>query len=514
MFSKNKPLLIFLFSFFISRVIFITTSPVMFDSQEYIRRFSESNLFTAITSGHIPFHSGYTLLFWPIYHLAKFINLNPLYSMQVAQVILATFSIYFFYKTIEILFDKKIGMLASIIFSLIPIYWITNVTIMMETTYISFFIFSLYLLTAYLKNKNKSYILLSSACFGFSFFTQFSVILWIPFLIYLMFILNKKLIYKISIYYLLSLLFFGITNAGLLALASNRQLASSIYIYFFSLKDTVPINLSMSGMFIYFRNFIIPLLRNNTNLVVLLAFISLIKLYFSKSKMFWLFLLFMAPAILLNQSWDSLLFGRHALIVGLGLATLVAILISKNVKLFYLLLIYLLIITLPQIFRVNNAPYLNELSTLSALPKGLLIRSHFERPYTQGFYKGQFANTTDGGLEMSIDSYLKNNQKIFITSAAISDPYGLYSGSYVHNLSLSYKNSYLLQGLLTKYSIKEYQKINTEDNLIIYQIIKKENSPYPNVKNMRYSMRRLDFFDPISQAWLFIDKKLNLSRFL
>lgn len=505
---KAHRLFILLFLFFLSRIIFITTDPVMFDSQEYINRLSEPNLLNAIISGHIPYHAGYIIFFWPISQLAKILNLNSLYIILFSQSILATFSIYYFYKTIKILSDGKIAFLSAIIASLIPIYWIANVTLMMETVYVSFFIFSIYLLVDYLKKDNRFSLLLSSIFFGFAFLAQFSLILWLPFVVLLVVLINKKINFKIIFYYLISLTIFGLLNTNLVSVSFYSSFHDAFISSYLGHKGDIPIDFSTHGILVYLRNFLIPLLRNNTILLVFLAFISLLKLYVLSRKKFWLFFLFIIPSIFLNQAWDSLFFGRHSLLVGFGFAVLVAMLLKKRTIFYCILILYLLIGTVPQLFLLHSTPYLVEVNYLRNLPKGLLIRSHFERPYIENSYNGESINTTDGGLEKTIDEYLNNNQKVFLTSASITDPYGLYSGPYLHNLSLSYRKSYLLESVLAKYSLREYKKINEKDNLIIYRIEKKEKSSYPEVKNMKSSRRRLDYFDPITQIWLFINNFL------
>ncbi|MBI2031164.1 MAG: glycosyltransferase family 39 protein [Candidatus Levybacteria bacterium] len=507
---KNKSLFILIFLFFLSRIFFITTDPVMFDSSEYARRLSENNLFTAIVSGHIPYHAGYILLFWPIFNFAKFINFSSLYLVLFSQVILATFSIYFFYKSVKILFDEKTALFSTIFASLFPLYWIANLTVMIETTYVSFFIFSLYFLLLYLKKKKIFFLLLSSFFFGFSFFIQFSVILWLPFLIALCYFLNKKIVYKVSLYFLISLSLFGSISVYLLAYSSSISFANAFLVSYFSHQGDIPKDFSIYDFFVYLRNFIIPLLRNNTNLIVILGFISIFKLFFSNKKYFWLLFLLVLPSIILNQAWDSLFFGRHSVITGFGLAILTSLLINKNIKYAFLIILYLIFTTFPQLPLLKNVPYLVEANFVKNLPKGLLIISHFEKPYIKESYNGEVLSTIEGGLEEKLNEYLKNRKKIFITSSAVSDPYGLYSGPYLHSLSLSYKHSYLLKPLLTKYLVYEYKKISEEDNLIIYSIAKKEKSSYPAVKNMRASRRRIDFFDPITQIWLYLDKKFKI----
>jgi len=151
----TKKVFILLCIFVLSRIIFINPLPVFFDSPEYLARFSDTNYFHAIMSGHIPFHAGYIALFWPVYHLALILNLNPAYLVIFAQILMSAITVYCFYRFTMIMTEKKTASLAAILVSLFPLYWITNVSIMTESSYINYFLISLFLISFYAK-KNKT----------------------------------------------------------------------------------------------------------------------------------------------------------------------------------------------------------------------------------------------------------------------------------------------------------------------------------------------------------------------
>src|SRR5579859_5670471 len=187
----NKTAGIFLFIlFFISRIIFINSREVFFDSKEYLSLFANPSLYEALILGHTPIHEGYILLFWPVYQLAQKMGLDPGYTVVLGEILLAALTVFCFYKIIAFVFDKETALLSSVIISLTPLFWITNVTITLETSYLSFYFLSLFLLTGYLK-KNKLYLLfLSFLCLSFSFITYSAVVLWLP--VYFTIVFFKK----------------------------------------------------------------------------------------------------------------------------------------------------------------------------------------------------------------------------------------------------------------------------------------------------------------------------------
>ena len=133
------------------------------------------------------------------------------------------------------------------------------------------------------------------------------------------------------------------------------------------------------------RNFIIPLIRNNTSLIVIVSCISLIFLFKKNKKLFFIGLFWILPAAIANQWWDSLLNGRHALIASFGLAFLTAYLIRRRLIFIVLVIIYLAFISVPILNLLKKPiPYLQEADAVKLLPKdSFLIESHFARSQIQ-----------------------------------------------------------------------------------------------------------------------------------
>lgn len=512
---NRKMGMFFFFLFLFSRLLFLNSQAVFFDSQEYLTRLTNPDFFQSLASGHLAFHAGYIFIFWPIFQIAKFINLNPASAVVFFQIILSYLSIYCFYQLIKIIFNQKIAFLSAIIVSLTPLYWITNITIMMETTYVSFFIFSLYFwIKYYFSKKSESYyLILSLVFFVISFLTHIVIFLWLPVFLFLVFYFQKKISFK-SVVNLSLFLFIAVSiNAYLISSALKINFFQSLsLIYTHQLSDRV----NVINVLVYLRNFIIPLLRNNTNLIILFGFLGLIKLYFKNKKIFFIFLFWVLPALIANQWWDSLFFGRHALIASFAFSFLTAFLIYKNKSAVILLSIYLLIVSLSALYLLKQEiPYLEEAEAVKTLPQnGMLIESHFARPQVAGTYRGEsiFIDSAISGnkeLKGLVQKNLDEKKPVFISSQALSDPYGLYSGPYLHALALSYKNQPAIKEIMENFTLLEYKAINREDNLIIYKIISDKPSTYPVIKSMKYERRRLDYFDPISRIWFYFNKKLS-----
>ncbi|MDO8658772.1 MAG: glycosyltransferase family 39 protein [Candidatus Levybacteria bacterium] len=514
-FVCKKINIILLFLFFISRIFFLNSKPIFFDSPEYLTRLSNPNFFQALISGHLPLHAGYILIFWPIFNIAKFLDKNGEDAVVFFQIILSTLAVYCFYKLIKIISNKAIALYSSVVVSLTPLFWITNNTLMMESTYIAFFIFSIYFLLRYLYSKNNEnfYLVFCQLFFGISFLTHLAVILWIPFLFFLVFYINNKKIKKYFLSLLICLIFFTIVNSYFISSALNINLLSGILLLYSSKAgEHVVLSLNMTSFAVYLRNFVIPLLRNNTNLIIILGFISIVNLYFKNKKLFVLCFLWIAPSFVANQWWDSLFFGRHSLIAGFGFAFLVSSLINKSKFLTSILLFYLLIVSIPALYLLKtDSPYLKEAKEIKFLPNGLLIESHFARPQVAGSYKGKTVFVNEPGwdkilLKKEISENLKNKKPVFISSSALSDPYGLYSGPFLHSLSLSYAKSFELKSVIKSFKIEKYKTISKEDNLVLYKVVSEKNSSYPEVKSMKHNSRRIDYFDPFSQLFFYFEK--------
>src|SRR5436309_1036752 len=86
--------------FVLSRIFFINTKPIFFDSAGYLKAFSYPSLFDAIVAVHFPLHDGYIILFWPFYHMAQFFALNPALALIVGQIGFALLTVVLFYKVV------------------------------------------------------------------------------------------------------------------------------------------------------------------------------------------------------------------------------------------------------------------------------------------------------------------------------------------------------------------------------------------------------------------------------
>lgn len=436
-------IIIFIIIFLLSRFYTANEGPVWFDSLEYLSRFADPNFWTALSKGHYPLHAGYILVF-------KYLPLIP------AQIILGLFGIISFYKLTK-------SKTATIIASLLPIVWISQTTVMMEAAYVPLFLISLYLF------KTKRYFF-ASVFFSLSLLTHLAVLLWIPLILFY----NLKS-WK---WILFSVLITSLVNAYLI---SPNIILGLKEVYLSKAGEHV----QFTNIFVLLRNFIIPLLRNNTSLIVILAGFSL----FKKRKLFFLNILWLGPALIANQWWDSLFFGRHAMIASFGLSLMAANLLANHRFLISITITYLLLTVVLTVSLLRQPiPYLEVANQIKNLPgRGVLIDSHLARPQTTNVYLGKTIYVNEPGWKF------ETGEPLFVTTAALSDPYGLYNGPYLHSLSLSYKDPPSLYKYLGN---KYFQKISED----IYKV--SENGiPYPKT-NLYFSDKRLDFYDPISQLWI------------
>src|SRR5581483_10234483 len=369
--------------FFLSRIVFINTQPVFFDSPEYISRITAKNFHTALFAGHWPYHFGYIFLNWPLFQLGKELHLNGLFLTLLFQVVFSYLTIVWFYKSLKRLLGQEIALKSSVIFSLTPLFWITNSTVMIETSYISFFIGSFYLLLLYLEKKEKKFLCFSAFLFGFAFFVNPVILLWSPVFLYLILKYKRNAILYGLIY--LSFLFVFILFEALLISDFGRAgigLMSIFKNYVIKSHEIYASGLDLHSFLVYTRNFIIPLIRDHTFLLTVLSAVSLFVAFIKKEKNIFIFgLLFVLPSVLANQWSDSLFYGREGLISLFGLSLLVGLLLQSR-KLFTLFLCYLLIVSLPMLWLLRQPiPYIEEATMVKSLPKSsFLFESHYARP--------------------------------------------------------------------------------------------------------------------------------------
>jgi len=487
--------------FFVSRLIFANPGNVFFDSKEYLSRWAEPNLLAALTTGHTPLHDGYVMTFWPIYQLGKILGINREYAVIFFQILMSTWLMLFFYKTVALLFSKKIAYRAALVLAISPLFWITNEAVMMESTYLFYWIASVYYLLLYLKKEGGYKALtISSMLWCLAFLTHTVVVLWIPVMTFLVWSINKKKLHIFLLFGLTSLLFVSFINSFLLSLAWNTSILRGFQeLYITKLGEHAQLGLNIVTIARFIRNWLVPLFYNTNGMLIIFALVGFFVALRKRSTDTILFALWIVPTLITNQWWDSLFYGRHSLIAIFAIC-IVAVKEIKPVA-FTLLILYMTICSVSSIKLLTNPiPYLQEAHEIVNLPPGgLLVESHFARPQINGEYFGEIFFVGEPAYDLSsldniINEYLENNKPVFITAQALSEPYGLYNGPYIHSLTLSYKEPFLLKYLADKYSFDQFVQINKSDNLTIYQIIASTGS-YPEILKTIESNRRLDRID-------------------
>lgn len=279
--------------------------------------------------------------------------------------------------------------------------------------------------------------------------------------------------------------------------------------------DKAQLTFGVHSVLVFLRNAFPPVSRSNTVLLSLIAFLGLVIQFRKNLKLFILGFLIMAPMLFINQWWDSLLMGRHALLGTIGISIFGAIFVAPRPRVAIVSYLYLFIAVIPALLLLRSPiPYVQIQNEYAKIPgNSLYIESHFVRPQIQMKQHTEVIFIDEPGwnsplLAERIDQALDEGRKVFISSQALSEPYGLYSGPYLHPISLSYKKEFILfEELQGKYSVKEFSVINKKDNLVLYEVNKKSSSVesiYPHVPKLIGSSRRIDYYDPIMQMWFLI----------
>lgn len=492
--------------FLVTRFFSITPGPVFFDSPEYMLRFADSSFFDALTIGHVPLHIGYVIFGWPLFHLTTIVYKSSYFFVIFFQIILSYAGYVSFYKFVKRVFNDEIALFSSSILLFLPLYWISQVTILMESVYVPSFMISLYFLYLYLKaDKADKYLFFSSLFFAFSLLVHIAILLWLPVFVFLTFVISKKKIFVVVSTFLCVVFLTSVISAYFLSVLHNGSLFDGFKLFFVSkLEERAFFELTILSTARYARNAIFPTFVNNTYLVTLLCIPGLYVLAKRSLQYFLVCLLWVAPVLFVNQWWDSVFFGRHSLIASYCLALLSGLVLAKRKYLKFLFVFYLIATTVPSVWLLKNpVPYVLLSDSVARLDSSsLLLLSHFERPQLELNYQGDFISVGEPAwkskdTELAVKSYISENNKVFVTSHALSDPYGLYSGPYLHPLTLSYRNQPYLFESFQYYFFKPISVVNSSDNLIIYQI-KEERCDtcvsYPVVQ-MSTHRRRLDSYD-------------------
>jgi hypothetical protein len=280
------------------------------------------------------------------------------------------------------------------------------------------------------------------------------------------------------------------------------------------LADVTPLSPWPLGLARALHNWVILLFRSFTPVLTLLGIMGLWQLTHKARLTALALLIWFLSSALAAQWWDGLLAGRHLLLALFPLSLGAAFQITNNLRRFGLTG-YLLIVSLGAVWLLNQSvPVQQTQQALEKLPpNGLVIASHFARPWLN--YPGtiRFVNEpgTDQNFSYAIDRALAHNRPVFITSQALADPYGVYTGPYLHPLSLGFRKPSKLNDLVQDYRFVPVATPSAQDHLTIYQV-----TAEPKLSEFRpdsvpaWHRRRLDFFDPVSWLWFTTVKLIKL----
>ena len=123
---------------------------------------------------------------------------NSIISAIFFQVILSTLNVFVIYCIGKRIFNKKVGLISALIFSLYPTLIFFSITLWTETLFNLIFSCSIYFIIKYKHAEKKKDVVIAGILWGFASLTRGAAVFFIPF-IFLWFIFSKKRFSKESV---------------------------------------------------------------------------------------------------------------------------------------------------------------------------------------------------------------------------------------------------------------------------------------------------------------------------
>jgi len=472
---------------FLSRYLFISYSADFFDASEYIRRTGYTNLLDAIGTEHPPFHPLYLFLSYIFYHYLKLAS--AAYALALVNVVFGTFSVIAIFLLVKRLFSERVAWLTSLFYSLIPIVFISQITILVDPVEHFFYFLSLYLFSFAITEKRGAY--LYSFLGGFSLalaaLAHTQVAFWVTGFLAVMIILRKEfrlrrpIFIKAVIFILSSLVavmpyvFLLIRNSRAIGIGEGTVRWAFDYLFFGNVSDTSGIELLRSAK--YF--FLLP-----TSVIGILAILGIIAIAKKNILNLIALLLWLAPFVVTSGYIYENLHGR-AMIIGVFVIVLLATLYicevkktSLRVAIILIVLASLVSIVVPAVskYHYRKAPFelLSDLQRKAS--DGVFVSSNVSRTWHD--YKGQFFSFGDvdvatGTILDSADLALSRGDKFYISSDAIQMPFKRYDGKYLDIRSTNIGSYSDHESLLSPILNKKYFNLDslTKDyRLAVYSV--------------------------------------------
>jgi hypothetical protein len=223
------------------------------------------------------------------------------------------------------------------------------------------------------------------------------------------------------------------------------------------------------------RNLLLILINGYSPLVPLLLTIFVIYCLVNR-KWSWLilFVSFFIPLFLTAKFWYGGLYGRYSGFAAYGLAILIALIPNK--RLYWLVVISILIVFIPTIIAYQQVPYpqiekqLLEKANFSE--NDLLVLSDYQRP--QLSYKNALYVNGDlilqREIETKIDNALKEGKRVLTSNQAANFPYWQYDGQQIHIISKGNRNKAVMKNFLEDKNLALVSESKNFPLLNIYEI--------------------------------------------
>jgi 4-amino-4-deoxy-L-arabinose transferase-like glycosyltransferase len=190
-FVSNKYFVILIIFYFLIRLINILSFPIFNDEAIYLD--------WGWRETHVPGYLYYSLydakqplLMW-IFGIMQQVLPNPLFAGRIVSVVAGLLTFLGIFKISEKLFDKKIAILASFLYAIIPIFSFFDRQALMESSISAVGVWSSYYLLKLTEKKSYTYALILGIIFGIGFFIKSSALVFlVSFLISTIFIIKSS----------------------------------------------------------------------------------------------------------------------------------------------------------------------------------------------------------------------------------------------------------------------------------------------------------------------------------
>src|SRR3989344_4926172 len=441
--------------YFLSRIPFIRSYPVYYDSFEYERIADKINLSnfrqTALLS-HQPVHTFY--LATAAFFKSFFPYLNSGQVLSLISFLSGLFTVIIFYLAIKDIDGENRGFWAGLFLLSFPYFLAVNSNILYEGEFLMFLALALLLGIKPGKKNNMYLTALSGVSYGLSVLIFIGSLFFLPIILIVNIAKKKKPVFNLFIF----LLAFSLT-----AILSDLILFSVII----NLADKYLSHASdftsaRGGILIFtariLRNIFLQTSLNLSAIGAAIFFAALIFFLYKKRVYRTYFLVLGIPLMILMQYWHAGLYGRLAVII-LFPAAYVLSQIGKN-SLSKLLIILLILTTTGKyakafLSRPPSYHYLKLINNNPVLNGSAVVTSDYNRFIYERYGSPVFIIRDTPGiydqLDVFISRQLQNNRIVAVDSQAVFFPNRQFDGDFYHPLTFKKRANEKIQTILKKY---------------------------------------------------------------